>query len=68
MFQHTLNKNHTAGSAMFARLRRNVRAFMTVPSGRRFRAHYERMRAKPGVLRAVLAVGAGLPLLAVGIA
>jgi hypothetical protein len=52
---------------MFARLRRNVHAFMTVPSGRRFRAHYERMRAKPGVLRAVLAVGAGLLLLALGI-
>jgi hypothetical protein len=44
-----------------------MRAFMTVPSGRRFRAHYERMRAKPGVFRAVLAVGAGLLLLALGI-
>lgn len=52
---------------MFARLRRNMRTFMTVPSGRRFRAHYERMRAKPGVWRAVLAIGGGLFLIALGI-
>ena len=52
---------------MFAKLRRNVRAFMTVPSGQRFRAHYERMRARPGFLRAIIAVGAGLLLLALGI-
>ena len=52
---------------MFAKLRRNVRAFITVPSGQRFRAHHERMRAKPGLLRAVIAIGAGLLLLALGI-
>jgi hypothetical protein len=52
---------------MFARLRRNMRNFMTVPSGQRFRAHYERVRAKPGVWRAVLAIGGGLILLALGI-
>ena len=52
---------------MFARLRRNMRTFMTVPSGRRFRAHYERMRAKPGAWRAVLAFGGGLILIALGI-
>lgn len=44
-----------------------MRTFMTVPSGRRFRAHYERMRAKPGVWRAVLAIGGGLILIALGI-
>ncbi|HEX4481874.1 MAG TPA: PGPGW domain-containing protein [Rudaea sp.] len=44
-----------------------MRTFMTVPSGGRFRAHYERMRAKPGVWRAVLAVGGGLILIALGI-
>jgi len=52
---------------MFARLRRNMRTFMTVPSGRRFRAHYERMRARPGMWRAVLAIGGGLVLVALGI-
>jgi hypothetical protein len=44
-----------------------MRTFMTVQSGHRFRAHYERMRAKPGVWRAVLAVGGGLILIALGI-
>jgi hypothetical protein len=44
-----------------------MRTFMTVPSGRRFRAHYERMRAKPGMWRAVVAIGGGLVLLALGI-
>ena len=44
-----------------------MRTFMTVPSGRRFRAHYERMRAKPGMWRAVLAIGGGLILVAIGI-
>ena len=52
---------------MFARLRQKMRAFMTVPSGRRFRAHYDRMRARPGVLRTVLAIGGGLLLMALGI-
>jgi len=52
---------------MFARLRRNMRTFMTVPSGRRFRAHYERMRAKPGMWRTVTAIGGGLVLIALGI-
>lgn len=52
---------------MFARLRRNMRTFMTVPSGRRFRAHYERMRAKPGMWRTVIAIGGGLVLVALGI-
>ena len=52
---------------MFDRLRHNMRTFMTVPSGRRFRTHYERMRAKPGTWRAVLAIGGGLILLALGI-
>lgn len=52
---------------MFTKLRRNVRAFMTVPSGQRFRAHHERMREKPGLLRTIFAVGAGLLLLALGI-
>ena len=40
---------------------------MTVPSGRRFRAHYERMRAKPGMWRTVIAIGGGLVLIALGI-
>ncbi len=52
---------------MFAKLRRNMRTFMTVPSGRRFRTHYERMRAKPGAWRAVVGIGGGLVLLALGI-
>lgn len=52
---------------MFAKLRQKMRAFMTVPSGRRFRAHYERMHARPGILRAVLSVGGGLLLLALGV-
>ena len=52
---------------MFARLRQKMRAFMTVPSGHRFRAHYDRMRARPGILRTVLAVGGGLLLLALGV-
>ena len=52
---------------MFAKLRRSMRAFMTVRSGMRFRAHYERMRANPGFLRTVFAIGAGLILLALGI-
>ncbi len=52
---------------MFATLRSKVRTFMTVPSGQRFRAHYERMRTRPGIVRAVLAVGAGLILLALGV-
>jgi hypothetical protein len=62
-----LNINRLDDEPMFAKLRRNVRAFMTVPSGQRFRAHYERMRARPGFLRAIIAVGAGLLLLALGI-
>jgi len=44
-----------------------MRTFMTVPSGRRFRAHYERMRAKPGMWRTVIATGGGLVLIALGI-
>lgn len=44
-----------------------MRTFMTVQSGQRFRAHYERMRAKPGVWRAVLAMGGGSILMALGI-
>jgi hypothetical protein len=55
-----LNINRLDDEPMFAKLRRNVRAFMTVPSGQRFRAHYERMRARPGFLRAVIAIGAAL--------
>ena len=44
-----------------------MRTFMTVPSGQRFRAHYERMRSKPGMMRTLLAVGGGLVLIALGI-
>jgi hypothetical protein len=40
---------------------------MTVRSGMRFRAHYERMRAKPGLLRTIFAIGAGLILLALSV-
>jgi hypothetical protein len=44
-----------------------MRTFMTVPSGQRFRAHYERMRSRPGIVRTVLAIGGGLILVALGI-
>lgn len=44
-----------------------MRTFMTVPSGQRFRAHYERMRSKPGMMRTALAIGGGLVLIALGI-
>ena len=40
---------------------------MAEPSGTRFRAHYERVKARPSVMRTLLGVGLGLLLLAVGL-
>ena len=40
---------------------------MAEPSGTRFRAHYERVKARPSLMRTLLGIGLGLILLAVGL-
>ena len=52
---------------MFAGLKRRIRRFLAAPSGTRFQAHYERMKARASLMRALAAIGLGLVLLAVGL-
>ena len=52
---------------MFGALKRRIRRFMTAPSGSRFRAHYERMKTRPSLMRTLIAIGVGLVLLAAGL-
>lgn len=52
---------------MFGALKRRIRRFMTAPSGSRFRAHYERMKSRPSLMRTLIAIGVGLVLLAAGL-
>jgi hypothetical protein len=53
---------------MFDALKQRMRRFMAAPSGTRFRAFYERHHRQPHLVRTVLAIGAGLLLIAVGLA
>ena len=52
---------------MFDGLKRRLRRFMTVPSGRRFRAAYERHHERPNLARRILTIGAGIGLIVVGL-
>lgn len=52
---------------MLRALKGRLRQFMTVPSGRRFRAVYERRHQRPHLLRRIVTIGAGLALVAVGV-
>ena len=52
---------------MLAGLKQRLRRFMAAPSGTRFRAHYERLQQRPHTVRAMLAFGLGLLLLALGL-
>ncbi|HSE13572.1 MAG TPA: PGPGW domain-containing protein, partial [Rudaea sp.] len=42
--------------------------FTSVPSGRRFRAHYDRLQQRPQLMRTLLAIGLGLLLISLGLA
>jgi len=48
-------------------LKKRIRRFMAAPSGTRFRAHYERMKARASLMRTLIAIGLGLILLAIGL-
>lgn len=52
---------------MFAGLKRRVRRFLAAPSGTRFQAHHQRMKARASLMRALIGIGLGLILLAVGL-
>ncbi len=52
---------------MFVGLKRRVRRFLAAPAGTRFRAHYERMKARASLTRALIGIGSGLILLAIGL-
>ena len=52
---------------MFDALKRRMRRFMTVPSGKRFRAFYERHHERPHPVRTIAAIGAALVLIAIGL-
>ena len=52
---------------MFGALKRRMRRFMTVPSGQRFRAFYDRHHQRPHLARTIVTIGAGLALIAVGL-
>lgn len=53
---------------MFAGLRRHMHDFMRARCGTRFRAHHRRQQARPGMMRAIIAIGVGLMLFAAGLA
>ena len=52
---------------MFEFLKRRSRVFLSAPCGSRFRAHYERARTRPNLMRTLLVVGFGLIVLALGL-
>lgn len=52
---------------MFAGVKRRLHKFTSVPRGRRFRAHYDRLQQRPHLMRTLLMVGLGLLLLALGL-
>jgi hypothetical protein len=52
---------------MFDALKHRMRRFMAAPAGTRFRAFYERHHRRPHLVRTILAIGAGLLLIAVGL-
>jgi len=53
---------------LFNRLKRRIERFREEKHGERFVARYRRQQQRPNVARAVMAVGLGLVLIAVGIA
>lgn len=52
---------------MFAGVKRRLQKFTSVPRGRRFRAHYDRLQQRPHLVRTLLVIGLGLLLLALGL-
>lgn len=52
---------------MFGALKRRMHRFMTVPSGRRFRAFYARHHRRPHLARTIVTIGAALVLIALGL-
>ena len=52
---------------MFSGLKRRARRFLAAPSGTRFQAHYQRMKARATLMRALVGIGLGLLLLALGL-
>jgi hypothetical protein len=52
---------------MFGALKRRMQRFMTVPSGQRFRAFYQRHHRRPHLARTIVTIGAGFALIAVGL-
>jgi hypothetical protein len=48
-------------------MKRRLQKFTSVPHGQRFRAHYDRLQRRPHLIRALLTIGLGLLMFALGL-
>jgi len=66
----TQSESYAVGASartVFVYLKQRWRRFLAAPSGTRFQAHYRRQHAHRGLVRTMVAIGAGLLLIALGI-